>query len=69
MDEQDFEKLLEMARTPNIETSKLAWVLSKSSDLPKQDKTTIEWNHFETVNKCLETEIIKRFFYPFKKSK
>lgn len=67
MDEQEFEKLLSMAKNQDVDTSRMAWLISESSNLPKTDKTTIKWEHFKTLNESIENEKFRNSIRPFKK--
>ena len=70
MNEQDFENLLALAKSNNIDSVRLAREIAENSDLPRQDKETIicvslffemrlaHLNEIKALNKTL---------YPFKK--
>lgn len=67
MDEQEFEKLLSMAKNQDVDTSRMAWLISKSSNLSKTDKTTIKWEHFKVLNESIKNEKFRNSIRPFKK--
>lgn len=71
MNEQDFENLLALAKSNNLDSVRLAREIAENSDLPRQDKKTIiceclisEMRLAQSLN---EIEYISKTLYPFKK--
>lgn len=69
MDEKDFEKLLEMARSENSESILLALEIGKNAKLTKCDQTKLASALLISMARdtAKEIEMLRKSLYPFKK--
>ena len=66
MNEQDFENLLSMAKSNNIDSVRLAREIAENSDLPIQDKKTIICQSIISELQIEPLVILTKTIYPFK---